>query len=64
MSICCNCNKEAMLLPCVCSDCLSTLKGYENEIKRLKEIIDKASQLLQDKGFEEESKSIDCMAEL
>lgn len=34
------------------------------ENKKLRQLLDKASQILQDNGFEKESKEIDCEAEL
>ena len=42
-------------------------KQIENlrlEIKQLRQLLDKASQILQDTDFEEQSKAIDCEAEL
>lgn len=36
----------------------------QEEIDKLRELLNKASQILQDKGLEEESKSIDCEANL
>ena len=60
---CCNCEK-LLIYFYICPDCLCRLKNAEEENKRLRVALDKASQILQDNGFEEESKAIDCMAEL
>lgn len=61
---CCNCKNESLFYPYICPDCLGQLRNLQEENKKLKELLDKASQVLRDNGFEEESKSIDCMAEL
>lgn len=40
------------------------IKRLREENERLRKILDDASQYLQDNGFEEKSKNIDCEAEI
>lgn len=40
------------------------IKRLREENEKLRKILDDASQYLQDNGFEEKSKSIDCEAEI
>jgi ribonucleotide reductase alpha subunit len=62
--ICCNCKKESLIQPHICPECIGKLRSLQAENEMLREYLNKASQLLQDKGFEAESKAIDCIAEL
>jgi hypothetical protein len=64
MKHCCNCKNESLFYPYVCPDCLGNLKELQDENRLLRKLLDKASQILQNNGFENESKAIDCMAEL
>jgi hypothetical protein len=48
----------------ICAECLGDLKTLKDENKDLRRLLNKASQILQNNGFENESKAIDCMAEL
>ena len=40
------------------------IKTLKEENEKLRKLLDEASQVLHDNGFEEESKKIDCEAEL
>jgi len=64
MAICCNCKAEATLMLHVYPECFSKIRDLQVENKQLREFLNKASQVLQDNGFEAESKAIDCVAEL
>lgn len=59
--VCCNCKKESFLYPYICSGCLSRLNEFKAENIKMKTFLKEASQLLRDKGFEEESQTIDLI---
>lgn len=59
MLICCNCKKESLLQLHICPDCLNLLRDIQREFKLQQELLQKASKLLKDTGFVEESKALD-----
>lgn len=61
---CNNCGKTSLIFPYVCADCLWRLMHVEQRENNIRSLLSKAGEILKEKGFVEESKSIECMADL